>query len=60
MKCPYCGEYLHIGSAIKGRIRNNPVTIIHTCGKEVTITKEDYNEYLKIRLGRLSRKKETE
>lgn len=58
MKCPYCGEYLHIGSSIKSRIRSNPVTIIHTCGNEVTITKEDYNEYLKIRLARLSRKRE--
>ena len=57
MKCPYCGEYLRIGSAIKGRIRTKPVTITHSCGNDVTITKEDYNEYLKIRLGRLSKRR---
>ena len=57
MKCPYCGKYLYISAAIRGRVRNNPVTIIHGCGNEVTITKEDMDEYIKERLDRIRPKR---
>ena len=57
MKCPYCGRDLHITVAIRGRVRKNPVTVIHSCGNEITITKDDLDAYLDKRLGRISPKR---
>jgi hypothetical protein len=53
MRCPYCGKYLHISNAVKGRLRKEPVRITHTCGNDVVISPDDLEEMMKKRLDKI-------
>ena len=57
MRCPYCNRIIMVTTTIRSRIRYNPeIKIIHVCGNEVTVTREEVNNYFKKRLSKISDK----
>lgn len=52
-----CGKYIRISTAIRSRVRTEPITITHTCGRDITITKEDVEEWTKKRMAKIRPKR---